>query len=349
MLKLHPIFSALLIGLLSTSPVWAQRQRSATPAEPAGRAQTTQAEQMPQLRPLPALPGKPIFSALYQCTDASGAGCTASCGTASFSPIVYLAVSLRAVPASADPKSHDLYYYYMAQFAETATKTGTKAVPDAKRKEIVASATTPKEVIAVKPDLKLVNFDTSSKAVSVKETFGPTAAGFTLDARSLCGTVNMQATFCTWQSLAEQPTNLSKLCQSAISLDTRRELQRARVLWVDGHRENNRIELQMLQRLGASITISLDRNDASDQLDERDFDLVICDEKPDDETNCAPTKLPKVGKLVVYSRARPRKDIKDCKVTNDEQCFVANDPGELLDTTLKVFSRLTATEEGVHD
>jgi len=75
----------------------------------------------PELQPPPDLPGTAIFSALYQCKDVGGSGCSAGCGSASFSPLVYLTVSLRSISVG-DGSKTIMYYYYLVQQAVTSGK-----------------------------------------------------------------------------------------------------------------------------------------------------------------------------------------------------------------------------------
>jgi hypothetical protein len=94
----------------------------------------------PKLQPPPRLdvdmtnlPGTEIFTAQYKCSKdpIRGAGCSAGCASASFSPLLYLTVVLIAVTPEPGEQPRSMYYY-LVQFPEDPKDT-QKAPPQFKQ------------------------------------------------------------------------------------------------------------------------------------------------------------------------------------------------------------------------
>jgi hypothetical protein len=52
-------------------------------------------------------------------------------------------------------------------------------------------------------------------------------------------------------------------------------LEKAQILWVDGHPNNNTSETEILEQLGAAVTTVTTSGDALSQLDKKSYDLVL--------------------------------------------------------------------------
>jgi hypothetical protein len=97
-----------------------------------------------------------VLEVVYTCRNDDGSGCSAGCASASFSPLMELTVTLYSLKRPYDGKNIDILHY-LAKFPETVERNAKRA--GAKRPKAITKA-----------------------------------EGFTLDATSLCGTVNMIVT-----------------------------------------------------------------------------------------------------------------------------------------------------------
>lgn len=65
--------------------------------------------------------------------------------------------------------------------------------------------------------------------------------------------------------------------QPVVLRETMRKLPAARILWVDDHPENNRLEIQALERSGVTVEVALSNAEAAEQMRGREYQLVVSD------------------------------------------------------------------------
>jgi hypothetical protein len=178
----------LLVGVLALGPASARAKRAAHAVPPAHAApapavaapKPAEAKQPPKLIVDPTkLPGEEIFTAEYTCADRTkGAGCSAGCASASFSPLLYLTVVLLSVRPLDGGQPHTMYYY-LVQFPEAAKN----------KKPDGSTGGQSEDGENVQPEAAK---DGKQDPPKFKQ---PRATGFTLDTSAVCGSVNMDVEF----------------------------------------------------------------------------------------------------------------------------------------------------------
>jgi CheY-like chemotaxis protein len=96
------------------------------------------------------------------------------------------------------------------------------------------------------------------------------------------------------QKIDDQPSsswNITKLANQVVSSQNSRQLNRARILWVDDHPENNTYQRNALEALGIRFTIATSTEAALKELRSKKFDAIISDLRRFSDLNAGYTLL----------------------------------------------------------